>query len=657
MRWKPFKSDYPLLMMAVFAAGLVLAGVLLYRWINRASIADREQQVEFLNAAMRSFRGELLTPLLEIRSTFRPVPRAVTTADLEQYLAGFYSQWRSTDANGALVSSLSLATLDADGKLQYRTLDIKTGKFNPEPWPESLEFFRPRVENIARGEAGRMFFFRAGGFPFALNGTRPMIVVPLMAAGEHGRGYGFWAGRQSEAGPGPATEVFTEREVRRRGTQPPGGGPHFDLPARPMFPGRLRGWCFLELDVGYLEQHVFPQLMERSFGGAGLANYKVAVLGGEPQQVIFSSEPGLTPSAFSSPDGDALLLASYGGLGALFRVRTRRLVTGAGPDEHAEEDLSVERIRPVAPEVTLPRGFEQRRFPEASVWVLAVKNKAGSIDALVATTRRRNLALGFGVLFLLAFSMGSLVFSTHRARELARREMEFVAGVSHEFRTPLASIQSAGFNLSSGVVKESGRVREYGALVQNEARRLTDLIEQVMSYAGIQSGGKHYEIVATEVQPIVDRALADSNSSIHADGWQIEKHVEENLPPVLAEPSSLESAVRNLCANAIKYGGAGRWLRVTAARASENGRHEVQISVEDRGPGIDPADLPHIFEPFYRGQGVLASTVPGAGLGLSIVKQHIEAQGGRVSVESTKGKGSRFTLHLRPAGAAESKTV
>jgi signal transduction histidine kinase len=83
----------------------------------------------------------------------------------------------------------------------------------------------------------------------------------------------------------------------------------------------------------------------------------------------------------------------------------------------------------------------------------------------------------------------------------------------------------------------------------------------------------------------------------------------------------------------------------------------VQITVEDHGPGIDPADLAHIFEPFYRGQGVLASTVPGAGLGLSIVKRHIEAQGGRVSVESTKGKGTRFTIHLPAVSELERKAV
>ncbi len=214
---------------------------------------------------------------------------------------------------------------------------------------------------------------------------------------------------------------------------------------------------------------------------------------------------------------------------------------------------------------------ERRNSGEASAWVLVVKNKSGSIDALVARTRRRNLALGFGVLLLLAISMGSLVITTHRARELARREMEFVAGISHEFRTPLASIQSAGFNLSSGVVRKTSRVREYGALVQNEARRLTDLIEQVMGYAGIQSGVKRYEPVPTDAAAMVERALAEYGPSLHDGGWQVERNVEENLPLVLAEASSVESAVKNLFANAIKYGGAGRWLRVTAASGPNGG--------------------------------------------------------------------------------------
>jgi signal transduction histidine kinase len=659
VRWKPSKSNYPLLTIAVFAVGLVLAGTLLYGWIDRASIANREQQEEFLNAAMRSFRGEFVAPLLEIRATFRPVPRAATTADLDQYLADFYAQWRSNDANSALVSALSVATIDSDGKTQFRTLDAKSGKFIHEPWPQLLELFRPRIERIERigpREPGQILFVRAGGFPFALNGTRPMIVVPLMESGGRDRRFSVWTGRRREAGPMPPTELFAENEEPRRGPQSPRGGPPLGLPERPRFSGRLRGWCFLELDLNYLEQHLFPQLVKRSFGGAGPSNYRVGVLGGDPRQIVFSTEPGLTTSSFSSPDGDAVLLASYGELGTMLRFRARRLASGAGADDLM--DLSIATAPPPAPGGPSIQDSERlRNFREAGAWVLVVKNKAGSIDALVARTRRRDLALGFGVLFLLALSMGSLVITTHRARELARREMEFVAGVSHEFRTPLASIQSAGFNLSSGVVQEPGRVREYGALVRNEARRLTDLIEQVMSYAGIQSGVKHYELVPTEVPVMVERALAEFAPAFRDAGWQVEKKVEENIPPVFVEAPSVESAMKNLFANAIKYGGASRWLRITATCAPNGGRGEVQISVEDHGPGIDPADLPHIFEPFYRGQGVLASTVPGAGLGLSIVKRHIEAQGGRVSVESAKGKGARFTLHLPAISGPERKAV
>ena len=637
--------------------GLVLAGTLLYGWINRASLADREQQEEFLNAAMRSFRGEFVAPLLEIRATFRPVPRSAATADLDQYLADFYSQWRNNDAASALVSTLSVATIDADGKTQFRTLDAASGKFHEEPWPKSLQTFRPRLERIERigpRQAGPIFYFRAGGFPFALNGARPMIVVPLMESGGRGRGFSFRTDGHREAGPNSRAEVFTDGDEIHHGPPPPGGMVTLDLPMRTRFSGRLHGWCFLELDINYLKQHVFPQLLQRSFGDAGLANYWVGIMGGDPRQIVFSSAPGLTPSSFTSPDGDALLLASYGELGAMLRVRARRLAKGAEAGDLM--DLSIATEPPPGPEGPSTRRLERHgRFREAGAWVLVVKNRAGSIDALVARTRRRDLALGFGVLFLLAVSMGSLVITTHRARELAWREMEFVAGVSHEFRTPLASIQSAGFNLSSGVVQEAGRVREYGALVRNEARRLTDLIEQVMSYAGIQSGAKHYQVVPTEVPAMLERALAEFTPVLRDAGWQVEKKVDENLPPVRVEAASVESAVKNLFSNAIKYGGEGRWLRIAAVSAPNGGRGEVRVSVEDRGPGIDPTDLPHIFEPFYRGHEVLASAVPGAGLGLSIVKRHIEAQGGHVSVESAEGKGSRFTIHLPAMPEAERK--
>ncbi len=655
MRWKLSKSNFPLLLIGVFAVGLLLAAGLLYRWINRASIADREQQVEFLNAAMRSFRGEFIAPLLEIRASFRPLPRATTTTALDEYLADFYSQWRRNDANAALVSGLSVATTNADGKVQFRTLDALSGKFKPEPWPQSLKMFRPQVESIGNREAGRVILYRASGFPFAMEGNRPAVVVPLMEFGGHGSVVGPWRDTRGPVGLGPPMEIFTEREEGVPPPPQPHGKPLPVQVARALLPGRLHGWCFLELNLSYLKQHLLPQLAERSFGGAGLANYRVAVLRGEPPEVVFSSEPDLTGSSFASPDGHALLFASRGELGAMFRARAWRLTHRAEVGD--ERSISIPVVRPNTPGMGPRRDFFRRRFPDANAWVLVAKNKAGSIDALVARTRNRNLALGFGVLFLLAFSMGLLVITTHRARELARREVEFVAGVSHEFRTPLAAIQSAGFNLASGVVRKPNRVQEYGTLVQNEARRLAGMIEQVLNYAGIQSGGKRYELIPTQISGIIDRALAEYEPAFRDGGWRVEKKVAENLPPVLAEAPAVESAMRNLIANAIKYGGAEKWLRVAAVPVPEAEPAEVQISVEDHGPGIDPGDLPHLFEPFYRGRRVLASTVPGAGLGLSIVRRHIEAHGGRVDVASTKGKGSCFTLHLPAMSEPQRKAV
>lgn len=644
MRWKLTKSSDSTLFLIVFAVGLLLAGGLVYRWINRASLADREQQVDFLNAAMRSFRGELIAPLLEIRATFRPIPHAMTTAALDQYLKTFYEQWKSSDANGPLISNFSVATIQADGKVKYRTLDPKSGKFLASPMPQALATFRPRVENITNHRSGHVLLYRAIGFPFTIEGHRPVIVIPLMKFDGEGQISSHWWRARGGARSGPPP-VFSKRQEFSVLPQRPGAKPFTVEVMHPPLPGRLRGWCFLGVDLNYFKQRLLPRLVERSFSKVGLANYHVGILSGNPQVVVFSSIQGLRSSAFASPDEETELFGSFRRPDAAFRARAWGFFLRAPPNRGGG-DSAVETIG------VLPRpGFNRRplsdsHFREASTWVLVAKNKAGSIDALVARARRRNLALGFGVLLLLAFSMGSLVVTTHRARELARREMEFVAGVSHEFRTPLASIQSAGFNLASGVIRKSSRVQEYGQLVQNEARRLTDLIEQVMSYAGIQSGGKHYELVPTEISGIVERAIAEYGPTFRNADWEVDTKVSENLPPVLAEASAVESAVRNLISNAIKYAGSGKWLRITAAPVPEVNPVEVQISVEDHGPGVDTSDLPHIFEPFYRGHRVMASTVPGAGLGLSIVKRHLEGHGGRVSVENTNGMGSRFSLYL-----------
>ena len=114
----------------------------------------------------------------------------------------------------------------------------------------------------------------------------------------------------------------------------------------------------------------------------------------------------------------------------------------------------------------------------------------------------------------------------------------------------------------------------------------------------------------------------------------------------MADPKALGRCLQNLMTNALKYGAAGHWMAVRAKPGSGDEAGEVLITVQDRGQGIEPGDLPHIFEPFYRGNAARASQTHGTGLGLSLAKEAAEAMGGKLTVASRPGEGSAFTLHF-----------
>jgi signal transduction histidine kinase len=289
--------------------------------------------------------------------------------------------------------------------------------------------------------------------------------------------------------------------------------------------------------------------------------------------------------------------------------------------------------------------------PDDNLWLLVVKNKSGSLESLVEHARFHNLVVSFGILLLLAGSIVMLMLATARARSLARQQMEFVAGVSHELRTPLTVIHSTSFNLSRGMIQDPARVQKYGAVIQKEARRLINQVEQMLSFAGIQSGRRIYDPQPTNVVELIDRILGEYSAAFAEHNWKVERQIAEGLPLALSDTAAFESALKNLLENALKYAAAGKWLQVSA-RAEQNGKgQEVMITVADRGPGISPKDLPHIFEPFYRGGEVMASANTGAGLGLSLVERQMRALGGRVTVESSSA-GTAFTLHLPCAANA-----
>ena len=289
-------------------------------------------------------------------------------------------------------------------------------------------------------------------------------------------------------------------------------------------------------------------------------------------------------------------------------------------------------------------------------WMLLAQHRAGSLEAAVAAVRWRNLWISSGVLVLLTLAVGLIVVSARRAQSLARQQMEFVAAVSHELRTPVSVIGAAAGNLADGVVGDPQRVRKYGETIQGEARRLAETVERVLQLAGIAAGTAAASRARIDPAELLRDAIAECRAEIDAAGVTVETSIEDGLPAVGGDVAALRSALRNLISNGVKYGGHARWIRVSAGAGNRDPGSGIRpvpgllsFSIEDRGPGIDPEDRKHIFEPFYRGRDAVSQQIQGSGLGLNLVLRIAEAHGGRVTVTTEPGKGSTFTLSLPAA--------
>jgi signal transduction histidine kinase len=230
--------------------------------------------------------------------------------------------------------------------------------------------------------------------------------------------------------------------------------------------------------------------------------------------------------------------------------------------------------------------------------------------------------------------------------------MDFVATVSHELRTPLAVIRSAAQNLAAGVVDDPAKAKRYGDLIENEGRRLTDMVEEVLEFAGLSGQRRALALKHVDTVSLVQDVVHSSADLIASAQAQADVTAAGDVPLVLGDEDALRRAVSNLLTNALKHGRDGRWVGISVTRQQHEGRDEVHIAVSDRGRGIPAGDLPHIFEPFYRGRQALDQQIQGNGLGLSLVQRIAEAHGGRVAVTATSEHGTTFTLQL-PIAADE----
>ncbi len=415
--------------------------------------------------------------------------------------------------------------------------------------------------------------------------------------------------------------------IRERRRGPPGPppedyGPAFELPLSGTSPrGPPSGSLIFELNLPYVRDVMLPELIQRHLG----SDYQVEVVTRASQpSVIYQSDPDASQRIAGAAD------ASVG----LFEVQFDQILRPEGPPSGGGRGLG--------------RGRGRGPGSDSGRWQMFVRHRSGSLEAVVAQARWRNLAVTAGVLLLMVASVAALVRFTRRAQKLAELQMDFVAGVSHELRTPLAVIHTAAYNLRGGVAQDPSQVERYGVLIQRESGRLKEMVEQVLQFAGAKAGWVIQKPEPLSVEAVVEAAIQESQCVV-------EKRLDPGLPPILGDSVALQHALQNLIGNAAKYGKeGGNWIGVFASQTRDKDQVVVEIRVADRGPGIPQDEQRHIFEPFFRGRRAVEHQIHGAGLGLNLAKKIVEAHGGSIRVKSEPMKGTEFIVRIpaAPAGAS-----
>ena len=321
----------------------------------------------------------------------------------------------------------------------------------------------------------------------------------------------------------------------------------------------------IELDAKVITDEMLPALTNTYFSQSESANYNLAVVNREHQTVFQTqnlSATDATAKLFNfSPDnfifyGNHEIFPKVEGSkkSVIFRTTTQKIETqttekstSADNDAKIELQVSTDKMPETKPRIQI---FEGNDSDNNAGWTLNVQNTTGSLENFIANARRKNLAISFSILSLLGASILLIFLSAQRAKVFAQRQMDFVSSVSHEFRTPLAVIYSAGENLSDGVIQDKSKITNYGNLIKGEGKKLSSMVEQILEFAGANSGRKKYDLRETDVEEVIENALCECQSLLHEKDFSLERNIADNLPTISADKIALSHAIQNLIANA-----------------------------------------------------------------------------------------------------------
>ncbi len=401
-------------------------------------------------------------------------------------------------------------------------------------------------------------------------------------------------------------------------------------------------------DRDLIVTRLIPLLAKKYLDETGL--YRYSIVDGDTDTVLFASDT-LVMTETAGPDLEVRLMNTV--------IRTAHddaNATGAGtrggeilpqwpvktPDDRRRDEYGF----------PLPPSERSIAFSSLDLGniLLRIYNRDVSLASLSRRTSIVNAVISLGTFALLAFLFGLLVRTGKRERDLAQRQREFIATVTHELKTPLAVISSAAENLTDGIVSDRDKITEYGSAIKKEATRLSRTIDHVLLYSRTHSGaGRKDDILA--VSALVEAALKLTEEERARIGMTTEVVLPEPDLTVRGDRMALESVLTNLVQNVARHAASGKYLRIEAMReiARKSGKKNEEgliIKVVDRGPGIPPREQKTIFMPFARGKRAMDEQIPGNGIGLSLVMRVVTMHGGTVSLESRPGSGTTFTVRV-----------
>jgi signal transduction histidine kinase len=281
--------------------------------------------------------------------------------------------------------------------------------------------------------------------------------------------------------------------------------------------------------------------------------------------------------------------------------------------------------------------------PELPPWTLKLfPAETGLFGVLLHPQDGIFLYIFIVIVLLLACGLFFTLHAVNNELNLSRMKSYFMSTVSHEFKSPLTSIRQMAEMLVRNRVPSQERKANYYTTILQQSERLSHLIDNILDFTKMEGGYKVFRFEKAHIAPAVKNIVELFREITAGSGFQIRLAIPEHLPEMIFDKEAIEQMVYNLIDNAFKY---SRESKVIDVQLISEGSHII-ISVQDYGVGIRKEDQEKIFSRFYRAGEELSQNVKGSGIGLAIVKQIVAAHHGEITVESSPGKGSKFSVKL-----------